>query len=162
MIYEVEGDLMLSRAEVIVQGVGTFDPMTTGLSRKLHERFPSMVEEYRAWCEEENPEPGQLWMWDQPGKLSIINLITHEGDDDPTRLRRADKIALNRSLKALNAFYYEKRFKSMAMPMVGTGEYGLDWTDVRDMMHAQLGDLLIPIFVYTKQLDGQIAYEPGM
>ncbi len=162
MIYEVEGDLMLSRAAVVVQAVGVHDPMTTGLSRKLHERFPVMVESFHQWCKETQAEPGQLWTWGESGKAIIVNLLTHEADDDPSRQRRPDKIALNRCLKALNALYHDRRFSSMAMPMLGAGERGLDWPEVKDMMNSQLGDLLIPIFIYTKQLDGQLAHESGL
>jgi len=30
------------------------------------------------------------------------------------------------------------------------------------MLHSQLKELLIPIFVYTKEKEGQLASEPGM
>jgi O-acetyl-ADP-ribose deacetylase (regulator of RNase III) len=163
MIYEVEGDIMLSRAQVIAQGVATGDPMNRGLGRRLHERFPVMVEEFRQWCEAEQAQPGQLWMWGKPGQLQIVNMITHTGDDENlARVGRPDKIALNRCFRGLNSLYAEHRFKSIAMPMVGAGEFGLDWVEVRDMLHAQLSQLLIPVFVYVKELEGQIAHEPGL
>ena len=161
MIYEVEGDILLTRASVIVQTVAIQDPMTRGLARKLRDRFPVMLEKFRQWCEETDAEPGQIWSWGEPGKKTIVNLITHEADDDPTRSRRPDKIALNHCLKALNSLYVEKRFQALAMPMIGAGEYGHEWTDVRDMMQAQLRDILAPIYVYTKELEGQIAHEPS-
>lgn len=163
MIYEVEGDLMLSRARLIVQGVATNDLMTRGLARKLSQRYPAMAKEFQIWCEQEQPEPGQAWLWGEPGKPQIVNLITHQGDsENPGRLGRPDKISVNRAFRALNSLYAEHRFKSMAMPKIGAGEFGLDWAEVSDMLHAQLGQLLIPIFVYTKELDGQVAHEPGL
>ena len=30
------------------------------------------------------------------------------------------------------------------------------------MLQSQLGDLVIPIFVYGQELEGQVAFEPGM
>ena len=30
------------------------------------------------------------------------------------------------------------------------------------MLQSQLGDLVIPIFVYVQELEGQVASEPGM
>lgn len=162
MIYEVEGDIMLSRAQVIAQGVSTFDPMTRGIARKLHERFPAMVEQFNTWCEQEQAEPGQLWLWGEPGQQQVLNLITHEGDDDPTRPGRPDKIAVHRCFRALNRLVAEQRLPSIAMPTIGAGEFGLDWAEVRGMMHSQLGELLIPLFVYVKELDGQVAHEPGL
>ncbi len=163
MIYEVEGDIILSRARLIVQGVALNDSMNRGLARKLGQRYPAMVDEYHTWCEEQQPEPGQLWLWGETGKVQIANLITHVSDTTmPERQGRPDKISVNRAFKALNSLYTEHRFKSIAMPKVGSGEFGLDWVEVRDMLHAQLGQLLIPIFVYTKELEGQIAHEPGL
>lgn len=162
MIYEVEGDIMLSRAPVLVQGVGVNDPMTRGLARKLQEKYPAMREAFHDWCAENNPEPGEIWMWRQPGKAIIINLLTHRGDSDPTRIRRPEPIALNRCFRALNRLAGEERFKAMAMPPVGAGEFGLDWSEVKAMLHAQLSEFLYPIFIYTKQLEGQVAHEPGM
>jgi O-acetyl-ADP-ribose deacetylase (regulator of RNase III) len=163
MIYEVEGDIMLSRARLIVQGVATNDSMNRGLARKLSQRYPAMVNDFQTWCEAEQPQPGTVWLWGELGKTQIANLITHEGDaETPGRLGRPDKISVNKAFRALNSLYAKHRFKSIAMPKVGAGEFGLDWAEVKDMLHAQLGQLLIPIFVYTKELDGQVAHEPGL
>ncbi|MDD9891662.1 MAG: macro domain-containing protein [Gammaproteobacteria bacterium] len=162
MIYEVEGDIMLSRAQVLVQGVSIRDPMTRGIGRKLHERYPAMVEAYGAWCEETNPEPGEIWSWLSTDNLTIVNLITHEGDDDPSRVGRPGKIAVNRAFRRLNKLSTDQRFKSMAMPKIASGQGGLDWVEVRGMMDSQLGELLFPIFIYLVELDGQVASEPGM
>jgi hypothetical protein len=46
--------------------------------------------------------------------------------------------------------------------MIGSGVGGIDWLEVRGMMHSQLGELLIPVFVYVSVLDGMLASEPGM
>ena len=162
MIYEVEGDILLTRAQVIVNDVGVGDSMTRGLARKLNERYPAMVEAFHAWCEETNPEPGEIWLWEAADKSQIVNLIIHEGDEDPTRIRRPDRIALNRCLRRLAKMVADERFKSLAMPKIASGDFGLDWTEVRGMMDSQLGEVLSPIFVYVVELDGQVASEPGM
>ena len=46
MVYEVEGDIMLTRSQVIVHKVSTRDLMTGGVARALTERFLAMVEAY--------------------------------------------------------------------------------------------------------------------
>lgn len=154
---------MLTRAQVIAQGVASGDAMTRGFSRRLNERFPAMVEKFREWCEENNPEPGDIWLWTDSDEIQILNLITHEGDkDDPTRMGRPDKIAVNRCFRKMAKLVVDERIKSIAMPKIGAGEYGLDWAEVRGMMESQLGELLIPLFVYVVELDGQVASEPGM
>lgn len=162
MIYEVEGDTMSTRAQVIVYNVATRDPMTRGVARTLAERYPAIVEAYHAWCEETNPEPGEIWLWEAADHSQVLNLITHEGDDDPTRLRRPDKIALHRCLRRLARMVSEERLKSLAMPKIASGDFGIDWAEVRGMMDSQLGELVVPVFVYMEELEGQVASEPGM
>lgn len=54
------------------------------------------------------------------------------------------------------------RVKSLAMPRIASGTFGLDWSKVHCMLQSQLGDLFIPIFVYVQELEGQVASEPGM
>ena len=49
MISEVEGNILMSRAEVIAQGVGVNDAMASGLARKLQEKFPSMRDHFHEW-----------------------------------------------------------------------------------------------------------------
>lgn len=163
MIYEVEGDIMMTRAAVIAQGVAVNDPMTSGLARKLQEKFPMMREEYLAWCEETNPEPGAIWLWGSADQLRVVNLVTQEGGDPELKRKgRPTKIAIHRALRALNKLVLEERLPSIAMPKLGGGFGGVDWLEVRGMMHSQLGNLLIPLFVYVTELDGMLASEPGM
>ena len=163
MIYEVEGDILMSRAEVIAQGVSISDPMTSGLARKLQEKFPSMRAEFEKWCEENEPEPGDIWLWKGTGKTKVLNLIVGEAaDPDLSRPRRPNKIAVNRAFRAMNKIVVDERLGSIAMPKIGSGVGGIDWLEVRGMMHSQLGELLIPVFVYVTELDGMLASEPGM
>ena len=164
MIYEVEGDIMLTRAAVIAQGVAVHDPMQSGLARKLQERYPMMREQFHAWCDANNPQPGAIWLWDGGAdKVRILNLITQEGADRALRRSgRPTKIAIHRTLRALNKLVLDERLTSIALPKLGGGFGGVDWLEVRGMMHSQLGNLLIPLFVYVTELDGMLASEPGM
>lgn len=163
MIYEVEGDILMSRAAVIAQGVSVNDPMTSGLARKLQEKFPTMRSEFNAWCEETKPEPGEIWLWGGSGQTKVLNLLVgEESDPDLGRPSRPDKIAVNRAFRAMNKLVVEERLTSIAMPKIGSGVGGIDWLEVRGMMHSQLGEMLIPVFVYVTELDGMLASEPGM
>ncbi|GJM13248.1 MAG: hypothetical protein DHS20C12_16510 [Pseudohongiella sp.] len=163
MIYEVEGDILMTRADVIAQGVAINDPMTNGLARKLQEKFPSMREQFIQWCEESDPQPGDIWLWEGNGKTSVLNLVVGE-EADPTlgRASRPNKIAVNKAFRAVNKLVVDERLTSIAMPKIGSGTGGIDWLEVRGMMHSQLGELLIPLFVYVTELDGMLASEPGM
>lgn len=163
MIYEVEGDILMSRAAVIAQGVSVNDPMTSGLARKLQEKFPTMRDEFNEWCEETKPKPGAIWLWGGAGKTKVLNLLVgEEADPELTRPSRPNKIAVNQAFRAMNKLVVDERLTSIAMPKIGSGVGGIDWLEVKGMMHSQLGELLIPLFVYVTELDGLLASEPGM
>lgn len=163
MIYEVEGDILMSRADVIAQGVAINDPMARGLARKLQEKFPGMRDAFNEWCEETDPQPGEIWLWEGHGKTKILNLIVGEATDPELgRASRSDKIAVHRAFQALSKIVVDKRLSSIAMPMIGSGPGGIDWLEVRGMMYSQFSELLIPLFIYVTSLDGMLASEPGM
>ena len=146
-----------------MQGVAVNDPMTQGLARRLQERYPMMRDAYQDWCEETNPEPGAAWLWGSADKQRIVNLVTHSATDPALqRQGRPDKIALHRAFRALNKLVLDERLPSLALPKIGSGYGGIDWLEVRGMMHSQLGDLLIPLFIYVTELEGMVASEPGM
>jgi|TARA_B110000116_G_scaffold249690_1_gene243540 O-acetyl-ADP-ribose deacetylase (regulator of RNase III) len=145
MIYEVEGDVLMS------------------LARKLQEKFPSMRDQFIEWCEETNPEPGDIWLWGGNTKTRVLNLIVGEAaEPELGRSSRPNKIAVHRALRAVNKLVIDERFNSIAIPRIGSGVGGIDWLEVRGMMASQLGELLIPLFVDVTALDGMLAHEPGM
>jgi O-acetyl-ADP-ribose deacetylase (regulator of RNase III) len=52
--------------------------------------------------------------------------------------------------------------KSLAIPKLATGVGGMSWDHVKPLIHQHLGDLPIPIYVYTTYHKGQAANEPGV
>ena len=145
MIYEVEGDVLIS------------------LARKLQEKFPSMRDQFIEWCEETNPEPGDIWLWGGNTKTRVLNLIVGEAaEPELGRSSRPNKIAVHRALRAVNKLVIDERFNSIAIPRIGSGVGGIDWLEVRGMIASQLGELIIPLFVDVTALDGMLAREPGM
>ena len=133
------------------------------LARKLQEKFPSMRDQFIEWCEETNPEPGDIWLWGGNTKTRVLNLIVGEAAEPGLgRSSRPNKIAVHRALRAVNKLVIDERFNSIAIPRIDSGVGGIDWLEVRGMMASQLGELLIPLFVDVTALDGMLAHEPGM
>jgi O-acetyl-ADP-ribose deacetylase (regulator of RNase III) len=52
--------------------------------------------------------------------------------------------------------------KSLAMPKLATGVGGMAWSVVHLLIVQHLGDLPIPIFLYSTFAKGQSAVEPGV
>ncbi len=160
MIHEVEGDILLSKAQVLVHGVAANDPMSKGLALSLHQQYPAMHKDFHHWCHNAHRKPGEAWVWDGPGGVRIVNLLTQDGGyGTGKRLGKASERNVNHSLRALKKIVAREGFTSLALPRLATGVGGLEWEQVRPLIHEQLGELDIPVFVYVVFAAGQQADE---
>ena len=163
MIYEVKGDLLLSRAQALAHGVAPSDPMNQGLALQLHERYPAMHKDFHHWCNQQHPKPGAAWMWGGPGGVRLVNLLTQEGGyGHGARPGKATVKNVREALRELAKMIASERFTSLSLPRLATGVGGLDWADVKPIIEDRLGDVTIPIYVYSEYHAGQQAAEPGL
>lgn len=163
MIHQVTGDILLSRAQVVAHGVAPNDPMKQGLALALHEKYPALHKDFHHWCSQQHPKPGSAWMWGGPGGVRVVNLLTQEGGYGAgARPGHATLKHVRDALKELSRMAATESFTSIALPRLATGVGGLEWDDVWPVMQERLGDLAIPIFVYTTYHKGQQATEPGL
>lgn len=150
MIKEVTGDILLTKASSIAHGIAPNDHFDNGLALSLRERYPDLYKDFRHYCKVHNPKPGDAWSWKGAKGPKVINLFTqvpssgHGGHPGKARLND-----VNHSLKELAKIAKAENLESIALPKLATGVGGLDWEDVKPLMDAQLGDLGIPVFVYT-------------
>lgn len=163
MIHEVSGDILFSKAQVIAHGVAPNDPMTQGLARALHEKFPAMHKDFHHWCSQRHPAPGQIWMWGGAGGTRIVNLLTQEGGyGHGARPGRASVKHVRDALRELAQLAQAEGFTSIALPRLATGVGGLDWDEVKPVIESRLGELAVPVYVYAEYHAGQAAREPGL
>lgn len=161
MIYEVTGDILLTKAKAIVQGVCVNDPMDKGLALALHTQYPVMHKDFHHWCHQHHPKAGEAWMWGGVDHVRVINLITQEGvDEHDHRLGKATVNHVNHALRALAKIIQKEAFSSIALPRLATGVGGLDWAQVEPLIISNLDDLGIPVYVYTVYHAGVQAEEP--
>ena len=163
MIYQVSGDILLSGAQAIAHGVAPKDPMNQGLALSLHEKYPAMHKDYHHWCNQHHPDPGAAWMWGGADGVRIVNLLTQEGGyGHGARPGKATLKHVSDALRALAKMAASESFTSIAVPRLATGVGGLDWDEVWPVVQDRLGDLDIPVYVYTEFHAGQPASEPGL
>lgn len=161
MIYQVEGDILLSRAYAIVQGVGINDPMDKGLALALHTEFPAMHEDFHRWCHQHNTRPGEAWLWDAASNLRIVNLITQDiVDRNEYQIGKATLSNIKHALADLEKIILREKFPSIALSRLATGSGDLDWDDIWPLIENSLGKLDIPVYVYSTYQAGQKAEEP--
>jgi O-acetyl-ADP-ribose deacetylase (regulator of RNase III) len=162
MIHEVSGDLLLTKAQAIAHGVAPNDHFDSGLALHLREQWPSMAKDFRHYSHGTHPKPGEIWSWGGVGGVRIYCLMTQEGDHGHgSRPGRASIPNVNHALKRLRHELERDGIRSVALPKLATGVGGLEWSDVKPLIHQHLGDLGIPVFVYTEYHKGKAAKEPG-
>jgi O-acetyl-ADP-ribose deacetylase (regulator of RNase III) len=161
VIYEVEGDILLTGAGAIAHGVAANDPMNQGLAAALHQAYPSMHKDFHHWCRQHHPALGSAWIWSGAGGARVINLITQEGGyEHGSKPSKASTSSVNHALRALKKLIADEDLTTVALPRLATGVGGLDWSEVQPLIHSQLSDVAADIYVYRQYVPGQKALEP--
>jgi O-acetyl-ADP-ribose deacetylase (regulator of RNase III) len=162
MLHEVSGDILLSGAQAIAHGVAPNDHFDSGLALAIRESWPALSKDFRHYAHQAHPKPGEIWVWGGVGGVRVFNLMTQDGDvAHGSKPGRATVANVNHCLRRLRHELEKGDVKSLAMPKLATGVGGLDWAEVAPLIKQHLGDLPIPIYVYTTYHKGQKATEPG-
>jgi O-acetyl-ADP-ribose deacetylase (regulator of RNase III) len=161
MIREVTGDILKSRAQAIAHGVAPNDDFHTGLALSLREHAPALYKDFRHYCQSTHPKSGGLWTWAGADGRRIVNLFTQEGAEGHHggKPGKATLPNVRHALKALREEIAEQGIASLALPRLATGVGGLEWDDVRPLIHEYLGDTGIPVYVYATYRPGVAAEE---
>ena len=161
MIHELGGDILLSGAKAIAQGVAPNDDFHQGLALQLRERMPALYKDFRHFCQTSHPKSGGLWTWMSADGHYIVNLFTQEAAyDHGSKPGHATASQVNHTLHALRAFAQKEKVSSIALPRLACGVGGLNWDDIKPLIENQLGDLGIPVYVYTTYQKDVKAVEP--
>ena len=163
MIHEVSGDILLTKAQAIAHGVAPNDHFDQGLALSLRENWPAMAKDFRHYAHQKAPKPGELWTWHGAGGVVVYNLLTQDGEHGHgTRPGKATLHNVQHALKHLRHELEKGEVKSLALPKLATGVGGLDWNEVQPLIHQQLGDLPVEIYIYTAFHKCEQAAEKGL
>jgi O-acetyl-ADP-ribose deacetylase (regulator of RNase III) len=147
MIRYQTGDILKSDAEALVNTVNTMGVMGKGIALQMKEAFPANFKEYQTICKSGQLQPGTLLcVWDTNliyGRKLVINFPTKTNWRLPSQL-----IYVEKGLIALRAILLERQVSSVALPPLGCGNGGLDWSIVKPLMVKYLHDLDIDIIIF--------------
>ncbi|HVJ68103.1 MAG TPA: macro domain-containing protein [Caulifigura sp.] len=161
VIHEVSGDILLSKAQAIAHGVSPNDSFDQGLARSLREKWPMMHKDFRHYAHQVHPHPGEIWEWGGFG-ARVFNLLTQDGGfEHGDKPGRASLKNVRHCLKRLRHAIERDKIQSIAIPRLATGVGGLDWSEVQPLITEALGDLPIPVVVYSTYQPGVAASEPS-
>lgn len=142
MLQYVSGDLFLSEAQTLVNPVNTVGVMGKGIALLFKNQYPDMFDSYKTLCKNGLLEIGKPCLWKSPEKQILLF---------PTKKhwRSASKIEyIESGLKYFVGTYEDWQITSVAFPMLGCGNGGLDWNDVKPLMEKYLKPLPINVRIY--------------
>jgi O-acetyl-ADP-ribose deacetylase (regulator of RNase III) len=143
MIEFTKGNMFARPVDARVNTVNCVGVMGAGVALAFKKRYPDMFREYQLECMANRVVPGRLHVWKGRDGEWVINLPTKRDWQDPSRY---EDIASG--LEALRSYLSGQGAISVALPALGCGHGGLDWSRVSAMIKEALSGLDAHIFVY--------------
>ena len=140
------GNLLAARTEALVNTVNTVGVMGKGIALQFKEKFPENYRAYIAACKRDEVQIGKMFVTEvnrMDGLRYIINFPTKKHWRFPSRIEY-----IRAGLLDLQKVITEKNIQSIALPPLGCGNGGLDWSEVKPLIQNLLGDLPVAITVF--------------
>jgi O-acetyl-ADP-ribose deacetylase (regulator of RNase III) len=139
MIEYKTGDILNEQAEALVNTVNCVGVMGRGIALQFKRRYPENFKAYEAACKLGVVQPGQMLVFATNNVTNPRYIINF-----PTKRHWRAKSHMSdiaSGLEALKAEIQIRRIRSIALPPLGSGLGGLDWSDVRPLIAKALGDI---------------------
>jgi O-acetyl-ADP-ribose deacetylase (regulator of RNase III) len=151
MIHYKTGNLLESEAEALVNTVNTVGVMGKGIALQFKNMFPNNFKLYVQACKNKVVKVGQLLVTEEEamlaGKKIIINFPTKTNWRLPSEYQYIET-----GLSELVKIIREKNIKSIAIPPLGSGNGGLDWNKVKQILEKHLAVVECDIHIYEPSL----------
>ena len=147
MIRVKTGDILAEDAEALVNTVNCVGVMGRGIALQFNKAFPENFRAYAEACERGEVRPGRMFVFETHQLTNpryIINFPTKRHWRGNSRIEDVQA-----GLKDLVAEIRERRIRSIAVPPLGSGLGGLDWSDVRPRIEKAMrsfDDLKVVVF----------------
>lgn len=140
----IKGNIFNSHKQTIVNTVNCVGVMGKGIALVFKLRYPLMFEIYKRYCDEKQIGIGNLWLYKQQPKTPwVLNFPTKYHWKYPSKIEYIEK-----GLSKFVETYKEKNITSIAFPLLGTHNGGLDKETVKMLMIKHLSKCEIPIEIY--------------
>jgi O-acetyl-ADP-ribose deacetylase (regulator of RNase III) len=139
MIRLAEGNLLDSKVDALVNTVNTVGVMGKGIALMFRERFSENYRVYAAACRRNEVQIGRMFVTERAAldpPRWIVNFPTKQHWRGNTKLEWIEL-----GLHDLRRVIRELGIRSIALPPLGCGNGGLDWSAVRPLIERELRDL---------------------
>ena len=133
------GDILSEDVEAVVNSVNCVGVMGRGIALQFKNAYPANFKAYAAACRRHQVEPGRMFIHETnllAGPRWIINFPTKRHWRSKSRLED-----IQAGLEALASTIDRLGIRSIAVPPLGSGLGGLDWSEVRHRIEIELGRL---------------------
>lgn len=144
MLTVITGNIFNTKAQVIVNTVNDIGIMGKGIALVFKLRYPLMFDLYQQHCRDKLIEIGKLWLYRaEPNVPWVLNFPTKYHWKDPSKIEYLEK-----GLQKFVDTHQSQGITSIAFPLLGTHNGGLEKNDVLALMEKYLSRCTIPIEIY--------------
>lgn len=141
----IRGDIFNTKAQTIVNAVNCVGVMGKGIALAFKSRYPLMFAVYQDYCRRKLIDTGKLWLYKgRECSQWVLNFPTKKHWKHPSRIEYIEQ-----GLQKFVETYEERGIKSIAFPLLGCGNGGLDKDTVLKLMVQYLSECNIPVEIYT-------------
>lgn len=140
----INGNIFNTKAQTIVNTVNCVGVMGKGIALVYKLRYPAMFDLYKSYCSSKHIDIGKLWLYKgEPNAPWVLNFPTKKHWKFPSKIEY-----IVEGLEKFVATYKEKGITSIAFPLLGTHNGGLDKDEVLSIMTQYLSQCDIPVEIY--------------
>lgn len=132
MIEFQQGDILHADVEALVNTVNCVGIMGRGIALQFRKEFPENYNVYKAACDRKELHPGRMLVFDLnrlENPRFVINFPTKRHWKGKSRIEDI-KMGLESLVKEIR----ERNIRSVAIPPLGCGLGGLEWSEVKPMI----------------------------
>lgn len=147
MIEFKHGDILKEDAEALINTVNCMGVMGRGIALQFKNAYPENFKAYAKACKNKEIQPGKMFVF-STGYLTnpryIINFPTKRHWRGKSRMEDIDA-----GLEALIDVIKQYNIRSIAIPPLGSGLGGLNWSDVKSRIESTLQKLTdVQVIIY--------------
>ena len=140
----VKGNIFNTKAQVVVNTVNCVGVMGKGIALVYKLRYPKMFDLYKEHCKSKLIGIGKLWLYKgEPDAPWVLNFPTKFHWKYPSKLEYVEK-----GLQKFLDTYKVQGIESIAVPLLGAHNGGLDRDEVYQLMTSYLSKCEIPVQIF--------------
>jgi O-acetyl-ADP-ribose deacetylase (regulator of RNase III) len=148
MIISSQGNLLDANVDALVNTVNCVGVMGKGIALQFKRRYPAVFKAYEKACRDDEVQIGKMFVVETEqieGPRFVVNFPTKKHWRSPSKLEYIEA-----GLDDLKRVIRELGIESIAIPPLGAGNGGLDWTAVEPVIRESLHDLdEVRILIYA-------------